>query len=78
MKDYSNPVVWAEFLEENHLPSDAPPPPKNFVASCPNNESLVQVLRTWAQTESPVAFGQRLMEQNAALDEALYENGILP
>ncbi len=45
--DYSNPVVWAEFLKEQGIKSDAPPPTKELLSNRPE-QHLLSFLRSWA------------------------------
>lgn len=78
MPDYSDPVVWANFLEDNMAHPSTPQPNAQQLAVQRSDEELEQFLQHHLDIHDPIRVNRTLFEAGASLDDILYELEVLP
>jgi hypothetical protein len=78
MKDYSDPIVWEEYLRTHDADHSTPSPSPNTLSSFHSEEKLERFLVGWLNARDPIRVNRMLTETNADLDDLLFGLGILP
>jgi hypothetical protein len=78
MPDYSDPVVWATYLENNQAHPSTRQPSIQQLAVQRSDEELEQFLQSHLNAHDPIRFGCTMSEANKDLDDILYGLEILP